>query len=175
MERDVPNLGDELDTRIINLLQEHPRASYTTIARMMGASDTTIRRRMNALFEQGRLQVMALPDPVKVGFPASAIVSIRTEQGKTREVARTLATHWQSTYLSEVLGRWSISGILRERSTEDLAIFLHETVEQIPGVVEVEAQVVAKVFKGWGQWRIPEELEESPSARDPEGDSPASW
>ncbi|HEU0165381.1 MAG TPA: Lrp/AsnC family transcriptional regulator [Thermomicrobiales bacterium] len=169
MDSGSPISGEDMDTRIINLLQEHPRASYTTIARLMGASDTTVRRRMNALFEQGRLRMMALPDPARVGFPFSAIVYIRTTHGGARTIAEKLSSHWQTTYVSELIGAWSISCIVRERSLEDLAIFLHETVERIPGVEEVEAQVVAKVHKGWGQWRIPEGAAVMPRTPDTEG------
>jgi len=159
----VTNSGEELDARIINTLQEKPRASYSTIARLLGASDTTVRRRMNALFENGRLQMVVLPNPSLVGFPHSAFVLVKTSPGRTEAVARAITAMWQSTYVSEVIGAESLSCIVRERTMIDLATLINDTIGSIDGVVSTESHVVSRVFKGWGQWRLPEEPDLLPS------------
>lgn len=148
-------IGDELDFEIINALQARPRATYSTLSRMMDVSESTIRRRMNALFKQGRLRVMAIPDPTINGFPSSAMIMIRTDAGATASVVEVIREMWQTTYVGEIIGIFSISCIVREESTQALAHLIHEQIESIPGVLQVDAHVVSDVKKGWGEWKLP--------------------
>lgn len=147
--------SEELDVGIINQLQQNPRASYSTIARLLGASDTTVRRRMNALFQQNRVRMSVLPNPALVGFPLSGLLLIRTAPGKADHVGRSIAALWQSTYVSEVIGASSISCIVRERTQVALMELIHTTIAGIDGVISIDTHIVPKVFKGWGQWRLP--------------------
>lgn len=160
----VTNSGEELDSQIINLLQQNPRASYSTIARKLGASDTTVRRRMNTLFENDRVRMVVLPDPSRVGFPFSALVLVKTTPGETGNVAQAISDLWQSTYVSEVVGSESVSCIVRERSLVALSSLINDTIGSIEGVVSSDSHVVTRVFKGWGQWRLPDQESESDSS-----------
>ena len=59
---------DERDRQIIALLQEDGRATNANIARKVGVSEGTVRRRLNRLFEDEYIRVVALPDSSKLGL-----------------------------------------------------------------------------------------------------------
>lgn len=165
LQESIWSSSEELDIGIINQLQQNPRASYSTIARLLGASDTTVRRRMNTLFRQNRLRMSVLPNPSLIGFPYSGLLLIRTAPGKAEHVGQAIAALWQSTYVSEVLGTSSVSCIVRERTQVALMELIHTTIANIDGVTSIETHLVPKVFKGWGQWRLP-----NPQGADSEGE-----
>ena len=70
-KRNHSNIGedmDELDRKIVSILQQDGRASNAKIARQLGVSEGTIRRRLKKLIQDETIQVLALPDPAKMGF-----------------------------------------------------------------------------------------------------------
>ena len=81
---------DELDRKIIGILQLDGRASNAKIARELGVSEGTIRRRLKRLIEDEAIQVVALPEPSKLGYNTEAIVGIQVDPGKLEYVAEEL-------------------------------------------------------------------------------------
>ena len=71
---------DELDRKIIGILQLDGRASNAKIARQLGVSEGTIRRRLKRLIEDEAIQVVALPEPSKLGYNTEAIVGIQVDR-----------------------------------------------------------------------------------------------
>ena len=82
---------DELDRKIIQILQENGRASNARIARDVGVSEGTVRRRLQSLLQEGIIKVVALPDPEVLGYNTEALVGIQVDPDKIDEVARQLA------------------------------------------------------------------------------------
>lgn len=154
-EPNAPDFADSTDLLLIRCLQEHPRASYSTIARMTGIPDTTVRRRVQALYESGRIRTVVLPGLKALGYTSSALVMVRTQPGWSRSVGEALQNSDNVTYLSLLLSRYSIACIVRATSLESLSAFIEEEIAGLPGVVEVESSVVTEVLTGWGQWRVP--------------------
>ena len=73
---------DERDRQIIALLQEDGRATNATIARKVGVSEGTVRRRLNRLFENEYIRVVALPDSSKLGLDSEALIGVQVEPDK---------------------------------------------------------------------------------------------
>lgn len=154
---------DQTDLTLIRFLQAHPRASYTTIAQMTGISDTTVRRRVQALFDAGLISSVVLPSLRMLGYTHSAVVMIRTEPGRSREVGEQLSTLNEVTYLSLTIARHSLACIVRTKSLRSLSELIQDKISGLPGVLEVEASVVSEVLRGWGEWRVPLEDESTGS------------
>ena len=82
---------DELDTKIIALLQEDGRASNAGIARKVGVSEGTVRRRLKRLVDDEFVRVVALLDPVKMGYASEALVGVQVDLDKVDQVADDLS------------------------------------------------------------------------------------
>ena len=95
---------DELDRKIIQILQENGRASNARIARDVGVSEGTVRRRLQSLLQEGIIKVVALPDPEVLGYNTEALVGIQVDPDKIDEVARQLAALKESSWVSVTTG-----------------------------------------------------------------------
>ena len=114
---------DELDRNIISQLEKDGRASNAFIARESGVSEGTVRRRLKKLIDDEIINVVALPDPTKLGYDSEALIGIQIDPDKvelaankvakldhTRWVAMTTGTYdvfvWVTLPNPEALGRF---------------------------------------------------------------------
>ncbi|MDA1189585.1 MAG: Lrp/AsnC family transcriptional regulator [Chloroflexi bacterium] len=125
---------DALDTKIIELLQEDGRASNAGIARKVGVSEGTVRRRLKKLVQDKLIQVVALPDPAKVGYHSEALIGIQVDPDKTDSVADRLAALREINWVTLTAGRYDIFAWAALPSAEDLGVFLRTKIGVIPGI-----------------------------------------
>ena len=81
---------NELDERIIKLLQIDGRASNARIAREVGVSEGTVRRRLRRLIQDDVIHVIAVPNLEQMGYATTALIGVQAEPGKVSEVADAL-------------------------------------------------------------------------------------
>jgi Lrp/AsnC family transcriptional regulator for asnA, asnC and gidA len=81
---------DDISRAIIEQLQEDGRRPSARIAAAVGLSEAAVRQRVQRLLDAGVMQVVAVTDPLQVGFSRQAMVGVRT-RGDTRTVADALA------------------------------------------------------------------------------------
>ncbi len=138
---------DELDRKIIQILQDNGRASNARIARDVGVSEGTVRRRLQSLLQEGIIRVVALPDPEVLGYNTEALVGIQVDPDKIDEVARQLAALHESSWVSVTTGSFDIFCWVTLPSSEDLGNFLKSEVGTISGVRRTETFVSLMVRK----------------------------
>ena len=138
---------DELDRKIIGILQVDGRASNAKIARQLEVSEGTIRRRLKRLIEDEAIQVVALPEPSKLGYNTEAIVGIQVDPGKLEDVANELGRVPETLNVSVTTGAFDIFAWVALPSPEQLHSFLLGTVGKIPGVKRSETFVTLSVKK----------------------------
>ena len=73
---------DETDIRIIEALQKDGRVAFAQVAEQLGVSPGMIRQRYNRLVEQGVLKVVAITNPLRMGYKTMAMIGIRVEGSK---------------------------------------------------------------------------------------------
>jgi Lrp/AsnC family transcriptional regulator for asnA, asnC and gidA len=81
---------DDADKALIELLQEDGRTPYTRLAAAVGLSEAAVRQRVQHLVDDNVVQIVAVTDPLRLGFRRQAMVGVRTE-GDFRAVADRLA------------------------------------------------------------------------------------
>ncbi len=81
---------DDISRAIIEQLQQDGRRPYARIAAAVGLSEAAVRQRVQRLLDAGVMQVVAVTDPLQVGFSRQAMVAVRT-RGDARTVADALA------------------------------------------------------------------------------------
>ena len=141
---------DELDTKIIKILQDDGRASNAGIARKVGVSEGTVRRRLKRLVQEEYIQVVALPDPAKMGYDSQALVGVQVQPDKIEQVANDLTTLEEISWVAVTTGSFDIFAWAALPSAEALGIFLRTKVGTIPGVRRTETFVNLDKRRGYG-------------------------
>ena len=132
---------DELDTKIIDILQGDGRASNAGMARLVGVSEGTVRRRLKRLVEQQFIDIIALPDPIKMGYQSQALVGVQADPDKIDQVANDLSELNEIGWVAITTGSFDVFAWATVRSAEELGLFLRTKVGVIPGVRRTETFV----------------------------------
>ena len=142
---------DELDSKIISLLQKDGRASNAGIARQVGVSEGTVRRRLKRLIQEEYIRVIALPDPSKMGFDSEALIGVQVDPDKVDRVSEDLSQLDEVSWVAMTTGQYDVFAWATLPSSEALGIFLRTKVGTIPGVRRTETFVsLANTKRGYG-------------------------
>ena len=142
---------DEIDKQLIEILQTNGRSSNARIAREVGVSEGTVRRRLRRLVQDEIIRVVAVPDPEKMGFNTVALVGIQADPDKIDDVARMLAQLEETQYVSLTTGSFDIFIWVALPSSEALGEFLRGRVGMTPGIRRTETFVNLAIRKrGYG-------------------------
>ncbi len=132
---------DDLDARIISLLQSDGRASNAGIARDVGVSEGTVRRRLKRLVTEEYIRVVALADPAKMGYESEALIGVQVDPEKVDQVSEDLASLDEINWVAVTTGQYDIFAWATLASPEALGIFLRTRVGTIKGVKRTETFV----------------------------------
>ena len=138
---------DELDRRMINLLQRDGRASNAKIAREVGVSEGTVRRRLRRLILDDVVKVIAVPNLEKIGYSTTAMIGLQTAPGKADAVADSIAKLEEAHYVAITTGAYDIFCWVGLESAEGLGQFLRNKIGLIDGVYRTETFVNLDIKK----------------------------
>ena len=142
---------DELSKRIIEQLQEDGRRPYAAIGKAVGLSEAAVRQRVQRLLDAGVMQIVAVTDPLQVGFSRQAMIGVRAE-GDLRAVADRLAEMPEVDYVVITAGSFDL---LVEAVCEDddaLLELISSRIRTIEGVRTTETFVYLKLRKQLYNW-----------------------
>jgi Lrp/AsnC family transcriptional regulator, regulator for asnA, asnC and gidA len=142
---------DDVSTAIIELLQADGRTSYATIAKSVGLSDAAVRVRVQRLLDSDVMQIVAVTDPLQLGFTRQAMVGIRTE-GDTRLVADLLTDMSEVTYVVTTAGSFDLIIEVVCEDDEELLDLVSRRIRTLPGVASTETFVYLKLNKQHYNW-----------------------
>jgi Lrp/AsnC family transcriptional regulator for asnA, asnC and gidA len=128
-------------------LQKDGRASFAQIAEGLGVSPGMIRLRYNRLVEQGYLRVVAISNPLRMGYKSMALIGLRVDGSKLLEVAEKAAKLEEVIYLVVASGRFDIFAEVVCRDHEHLLEFISAKLSTIEGVRESETFMHLKIVK----------------------------
>ncbi len=141
---------DDLDWRILEILQENAKQTYTEIGHRLGVAHSTIYDRIRRMEQYGIIKKYgALLDPEKVGVkPIIAIVTVYTDPKESEKIAEKLAKFNEVleayTSLSEEL---VIIAKVTARDQSQLHSFIAESVAPLPGVLRIRTSIITKKYK----------------------------
>jgi Lrp/AsnC family transcriptional regulator for asnA, asnC and gidA len=140
---------DAVDRRIIEALQTNGRESFRAIASRLGVSEATVRARYGRLTTEGILQVVAVTNPLGLGYD-QALVGIRAT-GAPDTVADEIA-HWpEADYVVVTAGQFDVVVEVVVADRRHL-LELTNQMRSIPGVVSTESFVYLKMWKQLYDW-----------------------
>ena len=145
------NLLDPPNRAIIEALQRDGRQPYGAIAEEVGLSEAAVRRRVQRLREAGIMQIVAVTDPLQLGFTRQAMVGISVE-GDVRQVAEKLSALREVDYVVMCAGSFDILAEIVCEDDERQLHLLNESIRIIPGVRATETFLYLKLAKQTYTW-----------------------
>ena len=147
----APNGLDTIDRKIVGLLQRDGRRAYGAIAEEIGLSEAAVRRRVQRMRDAGIMQIVAITDPLQLGYGREALIGIRVH-GDVRLVADKIAAIDEANYVVMTAGSFDIIAEVIAEDDNNLVHLLNDSIRSIPGVTEVETFVYLKLAKQTYAW-----------------------
>lgn len=142
---------DDVSKAIIEQLQSDGRRSYAEIGKAVGLSEAAVRQRVQKLTDAGVMQVVAVTDPMQLGFFRQAMIGLRVS-GDTTVVADELGRIPAVDYVVLTAGSFDILAEIVCENDDDLIELLNKRIRQIPGVQSTETFVYLKLQKQFYNW-----------------------
>lgn len=138
---------DITDQCIIALLQADGRLQHTDLARRLGIPEATVRRRMKRLLDERVMQIVAVPDPYRIGYDTHAIIGLRVQPGRIEDVIAVLDPLPQIRYIGVTAGTYDVIVEALFENNGELRHFLTDTLGQIDGLQGTDTSYVLAVAK----------------------------
>lgn len=144
---------DEISKAIIEQLQQDGRRPYGTIGKAVGLSEAAVRQRVQKLVDSGVIQIVAVTDPLEVGFARQAMIGIKAT-GDLEPIADALADMDEVDYVVITAGSFDLIAEVVCESDEHLLEVLTKRIRSIAGVNSTETFVYLKLRKQTYSWGV---------------------
>lgn len=144
-------LVDDTSKAIIEQLQEDGRRAYATIGKAIGLSEAAVRQRVQKLLDNGVMQIVAVTDPMQIGFARQAMIAI-SATGDVESIAEQLAKIDEVDYI--VVSAGSVDLLVEVVVEDDDHLFrlVNEQIRTISGVTRTESFLYLKLVKQTYNW-----------------------
>lgn len=143
---------DELDNRLISELARDARQSILELSGRLGVSETTVRRRIQHLQDNGTITFTVVLNPAKLGYNISAIIALEADLAQLDGISESLSACPNVHYVALCTGNHDIFIGVWFHTTEELTQFVKGYLARIPGIRKSETFVILDVRKdevGW--------------------------
>jgi Lrp/AsnC family transcriptional regulator for asnA, asnC and gidA len=147
MELSGPSRLDDLDFSILDELQEDGRRSFRDIGRRLGVAPATVRARVAALLADEVVEIVAVPNPWKLGLGFFGVVALRIEPKHVSEVAEILAAREDTSYVGIAVTGCEVLFEVALASTRDFASYRENVLAQLPGYRDARVFFMSDVLK----------------------------
>ena len=151
----VPTI-DEVDRQIITLLQEDGRMPNVEIARRVGMSEATIRKRVDRLISSRTIRVVALPDPARVGLETATAIGLHVELDSIDAVGEALRQMEEVRWVAYITGECDILFEAVFSTDDELLRFLTNRLATLPGIRVTSTSHILRMIKDTHEWRLPQ-------------------
>jgi Lrp/AsnC family transcriptional regulator, regulator for asnA, asnC and gidA len=142
---------DDVSKAIIEQLQEDGRRPYATIGKAVGLSEAAVRQRVQKLVDSGVMQIVAVTDPMQVGFHRQAMVAI-SATGDIETIVKRLSAIPEVVYLVVIAGSFDVLAEIVVTDDDHLLELINEQIRTIPGVLRTETFLYLKLTKQTYNW-----------------------
>jgi Lrp/AsnC family transcriptional regulator for asnA, asnC and gidA len=143
-------LLDDISKEIIEQLQQDGRRSYAAIGKAVGLSEAAVRQRVQRLIDGGAMQIVAVTDPMTLGFRRQTMIGVRCS-GDLERVADQLAAMDEIDYVVIIAGSFDLL-IEVVCEDDDQLLEILTRVRSIPSVTATETFVYLKLRKQTYSW-----------------------
>jgi len=143
---------DSVDCQMIRLLQKDGRISNTDIAKQISLSEATVRTRLNRLIEDGYIQIVAVSNPIKLGFKIVGNLRVHVDIKKMDRIIRELKKLKPLWFIVQSTGGTGIDGEFIVKNLEELNELIFEKINKIDGVRKTETSLFLNYIKRQYDW-----------------------
>jgi Lrp/AsnC family transcriptional regulator for asnA, asnC and gidA len=149
----TPTQLDDVSKAIIEQLQQDGRRSYAAIGKVVGLSEAAVRQRVQRLIDGGVMQVVAVTDPLELGFARQAMVGVRV-QGPLESVADALTALDEVDYVVITAGSFDLLVEVVCESDNHLLDLISSRIRTVEGVVATETFMYLSLRKQTYSWGV---------------------
>ncbi|WP_309067225.1 Lrp/AsnC family transcriptional regulator [Microbacterium sp.] len=149
--RDTKAPLDDTSKAIIEQLQVDGRRSYAEVGKAVGLSEAAVRQRVQRLMDSGVMQIVAVTDPLQMGFLRQAMIGVRVS-GDTRTIADQIAEIPDVIYVVLTAGSFDLLVEVVAEDDEKLLDVLNDRIRSLDGVASTETFVYLKLRKQLYDW-----------------------
>ncbi len=142
---------DDISRAIIEQLRQDGRRSYAAIGKAIGLSEAAVRQRVQRLVDTGVVQIVAVTDPLQVGYTRQAMVGVRAD-GDLAGLADALAALPEVDYVVITAGSFDVLVEIVCQDDDDLLRLVNGSIRSMPGVRETETFVYLRLHKQLFTW-----------------------
>jgi len=143
---------DEIDLQIIKILNQDGRTPFSQIAKRLEVSTGMIRQRYHRLVKDGVLQVVAVTDPLLMGFTVMAQIGVKVDVGRLQEIADQIAVFEEVIYLVLLTGSYDLHIEIVCRDMAHLQDFLTNKLYSVEGINDTETFICMSIAKEVYTW-----------------------
>ena len=143
---------DSVDCEIIRLLQKDGRIANTDIAKKIGISEATVRSRLDRLVKEQYVQIVAVSNPMKLGFKIVGNIRIYVEIKKMDQIIKKLQRLKPLWFIVQSTGGTGIDTEFVARNMDELNELIFEKINRIDGVIRTETSLFLKYIKRQYDW-----------------------
>ncbi len=148
---------DAVDRQIVSLLQQDGRMPNVEIARRVGVSEATVRKRLDRLLDDGVMRITAVPNAAKVGFSTVTFITLDVDLSSLDRIADRLGRLPEVRAVYYTTGETDLVVEAWFHSSEQLLRFLTQQVATIPGIKQAATSHVLRTLKDSSTWVLPSE------------------
>jgi Lrp/AsnC family transcriptional regulator, regulator for asnA, asnC and gidA len=141
---------DSTAKQIIEQLQQDGRRSYAAIGKAVGLSEAAVRQRVQRLLDTGVMQIVAVTDPLTLGFRRQTMIGVKCE-GDLERVAEHLAVLDEIDYVVITAGSFDLL-IEVVCEDDDHLLEILSRVRSVPSVTSTETFMYLKLRKQTYSW-----------------------
>jgi Lrp/AsnC family transcriptional regulator for asnA, asnC and gidA len=143
---------DRVDCRLIRLLQKDGRMPNNTIAQHLGISEFTVRRRMKKLLGSGIIKIVAVANPIDLGFEIAGNLKIKIDLKKADDVLAELKKIDSLIWVALTTGGTDIDVDFVARSLKEFQQLIFKKISKIDGVQSTETSLMVDLVKDTYDW-----------------------
>ena len=142
---------DDMDSKIISLLEKNGRMANTELAKKLKTSETTIRKRIKRLIDNKLIKIVAIRNRAKLGYELSGNIRITADTKKTKIIGSSLCKMDQIWYVAQLAGHDDFDVEFSVASQNDLLLLL-DKINRIDGVISTRPSIRLNLIKHLGEF-----------------------
>ena len=143
---------DKTDSDIIRILQKDGRLSNTTIAKKLGVSEATVRARLSRLINEEYIQIVAVGNPIKLGFDIVGMIRFEIDLSKVDSIIRELKKLKPIWFIVQTTGNIDIHAEFNIRSLYELKELITKKINKIDGIIRTDTALILDYAKREYTW-----------------------
>ena len=143
---------DDLDHKILQILEEDGRAPAKFIAEKLSVNEVTVSKRLAKIIDGGFCKIIAIADFEECGYDHLLPIGIRVQGDKLEEVAEVLSQQKEVFSVNVVSGIQDIEILCATQSLDETKVFLDETLPSIVGIKSIAPAIASNVYKFETDW-----------------------